>query len=414
MMDRRVAITGIGVVSPLGDDVHELHSALCDGKGRFSSPTLFTTEGLPCQLSGEIAGFSPKTYLNGKNFRALDRTSQLVASAAALALADGGWSVEMRTRDEVGIVLGTMFCSAHTISEFDRRALTSGPAYASPMDFANTVINAAAGQTAIWHNLRGINSTISCGASSGLQSIAYATNLIRIGRAKALLAGGAEELCFETFFGFGRAGMLCGSNHRSGHSPIPFHRERNGFVLGEGAALLMLEDFELATRRGAPILGEVLGSASAHDCAFGEDPCNSRRAIRRAIADALKDAGIAPADVDCVSSSANGSVLADENEAHAIASVFTDGSATVPVTAIKSVIGECLGAGGAIQAADLLETMRAETLPGISGLDDLDNAFPLRGVSAETRPVRVGIGLINSIGFEGNCSSVVIGKANLD
>src|SRR5437016_690893 len=119
-MNRRVVITGIGLVSSLGDRVDEFHSALCDGRSRFRSPTLFATEGLPCHLSGEIEGFSAKAYLSGRNLRALDRTSQLVASAAALALENSGWSAEMRIREEVGVVLGTMFCSAHTISEFDR------------------------------------------------------------------------------------------------------------------------------------------------------------------------------------------------------------------------------------------------------------------------------------------------------
>jgi 3-oxoacyl-[acyl-carrier-protein] synthase II len=409
-MNRRVAITGIGVVSPFGDSLTRFHSALCDGLNHFRPPTLFATEGLPCQLSGEIQGFSPKTYLSGKNFRALDRTSQLVASAAALALENSGWSAGMREEQEVGIVLGTMFCSAHTISEFDRRALTAGPAYASPMDFANTVINAAAGQTAIWHNLRGINSTISCGASSGLQSIAYAASLIRNGRAKALLAGGAEELCFETFFGFGRAGMLCGSNHRSGHSPIPFHLDRNGFVLSEGAALLMLEDLESAVRRNVPVFAEILGSANAHDCSLATDSVTSVRAIRRVITGALKDARIAPEVIDCVSCSANGGVQQDHNEAYGLAEAFGERAMTVPVTAIKSVTGECLGAGGALQVADVVATMHSETFPGIHGLDELEADFPLRGTSAQARRLRVGAALVNSMGFEGNCCSVVIGK----
>jgi len=410
-MNRRVAITGIGLVSGLGDSVQQFHSALCGGRSRFRSPTLFATEGLPCQLSGEIPDFSATTYLRGKNFRPLDRTSQLVASAAALALENSGCSAEMRTREELGIVLGTMFCSAHTISEFDRRALTAGPAYASPMDFANTVISAAAGQTAIWHNLRGINSTISCGASSGLQSIAYASNLVRNGRARALLAGGVEELCFETFFGFGRAGMLCGSNHRPGHAPIPFHPARNGFALGEGAALLMLEDLESAIRRNVPVLAEILGSANAHDCSLAKNSETSIRAISRAITNALKDAGVTPADIDCVSCSANGSVRGDQHEGLGIAAALGGRTMTVPVTAIKSVVGESLGAGGALQVVDIVETMRSGTFPGIHGLNEFEADFPLRTAGAETRELRAGTALVNSIGFEGNCCSVVIAKA---
>jgi 3-oxoacyl-[acyl-carrier-protein] synthase II len=412
-MSRRVVITGVGVVSPLGDTSQKFHSALCEGRNRFQLPTLFPTEGLPCRLGGEIEKFSPKAYLSRTNFRALDRTSQLVTSAAALALENSQWSAG-RAREELGIVLGTMFCSAHTISEFDRRALTAGPAYASPMDFANTVINAAAGQTAIYHNLRGINSTISCGASSGLQSIAYAANLIASGRAKALLAGGVEELCFETFFGFGRAGMLCGSNHRLGHCPIPFHIDRNGFALSEAAGLVVLEDLETAKQRDATILAEVLGSANTHDCSSLTGADTSVRAISRAVTKALRDAHVVPEDVDCVSCSANGSVSEDRNEANGIATALGERALSLPVTAIKSVMGECLGAGGALQVASMIETIRSETLPGIHGLTGVEADFPLREACPESRGLRVGTALINSIGFEGNCCSVVICKRNVN
>src|SRR5205823_4016200 len=208
----RVVITGLGVISPLGYSPARLHDSLCQGLSAIKPIQLFSTTGLGCPLGGEIADFDATKYLGQRNLRPLDRTSRLVASAAQLALADSGWSAEMRNAQEVGLVLGTMFCSVHTISEFDRRALEAGPAYASPMDFSNTVINAAAGQTAIVHNLRGVNTTMSTGITSGLEAIAYAADHIRSGRAPALLAGGADELCFESFYGFDRAGLLCRSN----------------------------------------------------------------------------------------------------------------------------------------------------------------------------------------------------------
>src|SRR5881394_1997718 len=183
-MKHRVVITGAGVISPLGDSPARLHDSLCRGLSAIKPIKLFSTTELGCPLGGEIADFDATKFLGQRNLRPLDRTSRLVASAAQLALGDSGWSAEMRNSEELGLILGTMFCSVHTISEFDRRALEAGPAYASPMDFSNTVINAAAGQTAIWHNLRGVNSTISSGASSGLHSISYAAGLIRNGRAR--------------------------------------------------------------------------------------------------------------------------------------------------------------------------------------------------------------------------------------
>src|ERR1041385_9069653 len=234
---KSVVITGAGVVSSLGDTPAALHAALCEGRSGISPVELFDTAGLGCPLGGEVKGFDAQKYLGRRNLRPLDRTSRLVASAAQLALDASGWTAEMRAEHEVGLVLGTMFCSVHTISEFDRRALEAGPAYASPMDFSNTVINAAAGQTAILHDLRGINSTISTGITSGLKAIAYATEIIRSARARAVLGGGADELVFESFCGFDRAGLLCRSEQSSGDFPIPFDKRRNGFALGEGAAL---------------------------------------------------------------------------------------------------------------------------------------------------------------------------------
>src|ERR1044071_10046084 len=207
-MRNRVVITGMSVISSLGDSPARLRSSLCQGLSGIKPIELFSPAGFGCPLGGEITSFDAQKYLGRRNLRPLDRTSRLVASAAQLALDDSGWSESMRQNEEVGLVLGTMFCSVHTISEFDRRALEAGPRYASPMDFSNTVINAAAGQTAILHNLRGINSTISSGITSGLQAIAYATEVIRSGRAHAVLAGGADEMCFESFYGFDRAGGL--------------------------------------------------------------------------------------------------------------------------------------------------------------------------------------------------------------
>jgi len=271
LIANRVVITGAGVISPLGDSPARVHDSLCRGLSAIKPITLFSTAGLGCPLGGEIADFDATKYLGQRNLRPLDRTPRLVASAAQLALAASGWSAEMREAQEVGLVLGTMFCSLHTISEFDRRALEAGPTYASPMDFSNTVINAAAGQTAIAHNLRDVNTTISTGVTSGLEAISYATELIRSGRARALLAGGADELCFESFFGFDRAGLLCRSDSSVGDFPIPFDKRRNGSALGEGAALLMLEDVALARARGAKILGEVVGRGSSYDCSRGRD-----------------------------------------------------------------------------------------------------------------------------------------------
>lgn len=426
-MERRVIITGIGVISSLGDSSTELHAALCEGRSGTHSVELFNTDGLGCQQAGEICSFDPRAYLGKKNLRPLDRTSQLVTVATKLALDDSGWSAEMRNSDEVGLVLGTMFCSVHTISEFDRRGLTLGPNYVSPMNFANTVINAAAGQAAIWHNLRGVNSTIAGGITSGLQAIAYATDLIRSGQEGAILTGGAEELCFESFYGFDCAGLLCGSNILgkgslvldrfspslpTGEFPIPFDARRNGFALGEGVALLMLEDAESAAARGANVLAEIKGHGSCYDLSCGKDGQASVETIARSIRLALNDAQMAPDEIDCLSASANGSVSGDRYEAQAVADAFNGRTSSFPVTAIKSMLGETLGASGAMQTVDLLETMRDGILPGIRGLEQPEEDFPLKMACPLNQQIDLRCGLINSVGLDGNCCSLVVARCD--
>lgn len=396
------------MISPLGDSPARLHDSLCRGLSGIKPIKLFSTAGLGCPLGGEIADFEATKYLGQRNLRPLDRTSRLVASAAQLALADSGWSVEMRNAQEVGLVLGTMFCSVHTISEFDRRALEAGPAYASPMDFSNTVINAAAGQTAIVHNLRDVNTTISTGVTSGLEAMSYATELIRSGRAQALLAGGADELCFESFYGFDRAGLLCRSDNSKGDFPIPFDTRRNGSALGEGAALLMLEDASLAAERDAKILGEVVGHGSSYDCSRGRDNRQSIEAIASAIRQAMNDAFLLPHEIDCLSASASGSQAGDRHEAEGIRAGLNGQTHQLPVTAIKSMLGETLGASGPMQAVALLETMRDGVLPGIPQLNEIEEDFPLKMVRSASQKTDVANGLINSIGFDGHCCSLIL------
>jgi len=411
-MRNRVVITGAGVVSSLGDSSISLQSSLCSGRSAIKPVELFSTAGLGCPLGGEIPFFEAQKYLGRRNLRPLDRTSRLVSSAAQLALEDSGWSELMKSNEEVGLVLGTMFCSVHTISEFDRRAVEAGPAYASPMDFSNTVINAAAGQTAIIHNLRGINSTISTGTTSGLQAIAYATDIIRSGRAKALLAGGADELCFESFYGFDRAGLLCRSDHSAGDFPIPFDKRRNGFALGEGAALLMLEDATFARARGARALAEIAGHGTSYDCSLGHEDRDAVDAIASAVRHALYDAFALPHEIDCLSASANGSEVGDRREGQGIFVGLNGQTRRLPVTAIKSMLGETLGASGPIQVVALLETMRDGVLPGIPQLDELEEDFPLEMVGPKSQEVDVVNGLINSIGFDGHSCSLILRRCN--
>lgn len=434
-MTKRVVITGTGLICPLADSRRGLHEALCDGRSGLRDSTACADiwradESLespqpPHTMVGPVMDFEPRRYLGDANLRPLDRTSQLLTAGVGLALADAGltaddgYSADALRERQVGLAVGTMFCSARTIGSFDRRGLREGPKFVSPLDFANTVINAAAGQTAIWHRLPGINSTISAGLVSGLQALAYAYHAIRLGRATTLVAGGVDELCWETCVGFCRQGAACvGDSPR----PVPFDVNRNGFAQAEAAALLVLEDAETAVARGATILAEVLGVGAAFDpapfpacgCADRElappSPEHCRRAAR-AIHLALRTAQLDAHAIDAVCASANGNRVIDRRESVALSRVFQEDIARLPVMAPKAACGESLGAGGALQTITMLASMEAGRSAGIVGLEQVDPHCLLPLVTNQPRDVTVRHGLVTSYGLDGNSCAIVLGRA---
>ena len=416
-----VVVTGAGVLSPLGDRRGDLFSALLQGEKGLRPITLFETRQLGLPRAFELNGDGPEQFLQGRSLRPLDRTGRLAAAAAELALEDSGFRRHHRSTTAgateeseggespslpAGLVLGTMFGSVRTISEFDRRALTAGPQYTKPFDFANSVINAAAGQAAIWHGLAGINETVAGGTTAGLGALAHAADLIRAGRAGALLAGGAEELCFEACWGFERAGLLA-EDPEDEAAAIPFHARRQGFLPGEGGALLMLEERGAADARGADVLGRLSGSGSSFDPSRGRDPDSSAAAVRRAVEAALQDAGRESSDVDVLSTSASGHRQVDACEARGLAAALGERAAELPVTAVKGALGEGLGASAAFQTLVLLEALAAGELPGIPGLDDPEPALPLT-VGAANRTGDFRCGLVTSLSWDGHASALVV------
>ncbi len=405
-MRRRVVVTGGGALTPLASTPAALHAALCAGQSALRSIELFPYEGLLPLPAGEIRPFEPRDHLGDRNLRPVDRTARLLLVATQQALEASGWSAEMRAACEVGLLLGTMFCSVRTIAEFDRRAVQLGPSAASPIDFANSVINAAAGQAAIWHNLRGINTTLAAGEASSLLALAQAADLIRQGRAGALLAGGAEELCYESFLGHQRAGRL-------GRRPVPFDAGRDGFALAEGAAALMLEDAAGAVARGARVLAVVRGHAAAFDPSAGEDPAAAADAVERAVRQALADAEVEPSTLDLLVLGASGAVRGDRAEALGVAAALGARAADVPVAAPKAGLGESLGASGALQALTALGTFGDGVVPGVFGLEALEDGFPLGGVQAGSRRLDRSprLALLHALATDGQCCAVVLEAA---
>lgn len=411
---KQIAITGMGLISAWGEDPSDYWSRLVAGETAYGPVDDLGEPGEKELLKARVAAkveLDPRARFPGRNIRPVDRTGRLAIAAAEGALSSADWSREQLDEHLVGLALGTLFGSMQTISAFDRRGLEAGPKYVKPLDFANSVINAAAGQTAIWHGLRGTNSTVAGGAPAALQAIGKARDLLRMGRADAMLAGGAEELCFESFYGFQQAGHLCeGESARA----RPFDSGADGLVLAEGSALLMLESVDSARERGVEIRGLVLGHGTAFDTSRGKDQLKASLAVERAVRAALNDAELEPGEIDVVFAGSGGRPKADRAEASGLISVFAgrNGSGPVPVTAIKSSLGDSLGAASAFQTAALVLAMEHGFVPGTTGLKE-PAATPGDGTMSflrESQPAEIRAGLVTAMGLDGNATALVVGR----
>ena len=263
-MNKKIVITGIGVLSPIAIGREAFWAGLFQGKTGFRPVTLFDTSPFRVNIAGEITDFDALSFLGKKGLRDLDRSTRLICSAAKLAIDDSRIEITEDTTHSMGVSIGTTFGSLHSISQFDRSGLIEGPRAVNPSHFPNTVINSPASQVSIKFKIKGFNTTISTGFCASLDAVSYAADFIRLNRADVVLAGGVEELCEETFMGFHNLGCLSGTD---GSEPIccPFDARRNGTILSEGAAVLVLEDEEHALNRDAVILARVLGYGNAFD-----------------------------------------------------------------------------------------------------------------------------------------------------
>jgi 3-oxoacyl-[acyl-carrier-protein] synthase II len=332
----------------------------------------------------------------------LDRAARLLCVSSHMALCATGVVNEIGEAGdpELGLVCGTMFGGVHSIAAFDWSGLTEGVTLVNPMEFPNTVINSPAGQAAIKYKLRGVNSTICCGLSSGLQAIHYAAEFLRFGRARVLLAGGVEELCEESLAGFVKTGI----SSKSG-TVRPFGTDRDGTIPGEGSALWVLETDEGAAAHGRTPWFEVCGAGTAQD-AFSIQGYNVRgEGAATAITQALEYSSIDASQIALIVASANGSRTGDEMEARALRQVFGDRLNDIPVTAPKSVFGECMGVSGALCAVTAGIALRERCAPPTAGFTGTESGLRL---SAQSQPVKGEYALVNSFGCDGNQASLVV------
>jgi 3-oxoacyl-[acyl-carrier-protein] synthase II len=384
----KVVATGAGVISPIGAGIDEFASQLYAGHCALSSSPDFAGARV-----AQVLNFSPQTWLGNRGIRVLDRTARLLCVAAQMALSRTGLAEEQSREGDprLGLIYGTMFGSMRSIAAFDWTCVTEGPNNVSPLEFPNTVISSPGGQAAIKHRLRGVNSTICAGLASGLHALNSAAEFLTCGRARALLAGGAEELCQEALFAFDNLGLLS-ANGAIG----PF--ARSGTVLGEGSALLLLESEASAIARGAVPFLELCGFGEAQD----ERPTEECGVV--AIRQSLRNSAIDASQIACIISTANGIRCIDDAEAHALEIAFGPRLAEIPICAPKAAFGEAMGASGAFCALVAGLALTRQCLPPTV---NCDHEGPI-AISRQAQQFQGDYALVNAFNYDGNATSLVL------
>jgi 3-oxoacyl-[acyl-carrier-protein] synthase II len=404
---RKAVVTGIGIISPIGIGKEEYWHGLLQGKTGFRTVSLFDTSALNVHSAGEITDFDPLHLLGKKGLRTLDRSTRLISAAAKLALEDAGLQITEENTHSIGVSIGTTFGSLHSIAEFDRQGLIEGPKYVNPSHFPNTVINSPASQVSIRFQIKGFNTTISTGFCAGLDAVSYAVDFIRLGRADIILAGGVEELCEETFLGFYKLGCLSGMD---GTEPLccPFDARRNGTILSEGAAVLILEEENHARQRGKDIYATVVGCGNAFDTKAEMDFSHKGIGLQQAINLALKEASLAPKQIGYIASCANSTRGLDRLETSVIKDVFGKYAYDIPVSSIKSMIGETFSASGALSLAATAGALQRGFIPPTVNYLERDPECDLAYVTQLVREKTVWNALMTASDPYGHNSAIVL------
>ncbi len=409
-MDTRLVITGISILSPLGLNKDEFWNNLTNGVSGIKDITLFDVSRYKSKKAGEISDFDAKVFLGKKGIRHIDRTSLLASSAAKLVMDDAKITHETYTEEDLGIAIGSTYGSIDSISSFDLEALKEGPNFVNPMEFPNTVLNAPASRASIFCNATGLNSTISTGVNSGVDAVIYASDFLRLGRIKAVLAGGVHGLTPDIFWGAYGSGILSGCRDNTIEISAPFDKRRNGLIIGEAVALMAIERLEAAQKRNAKIYAEIKGYANTFNPKkTRRDSIDTEEGVR-CISLAMKDAGLNIDDISYISACANSSVTGDKMETRVIKDYFGSSAKQVPISAIKSMTGECLDASGAMQCIASIMAINNGVIPPTINYQDADDECDLDCVPNKSRELNVNNVLINTFSDTGNISSIIISK----
>ncbi|HKM43639.1 MAG TPA: beta-ketoacyl-ACP synthase II, partial [Limnochordia bacterium] len=381
----RVVVTGIGLISPLGDK-DKLWKALLAGVSGISRITRYDVSELAVQIGGEIRDFDPTTFMDRKEARRMDRFAQFAVAAARMSLADAGLDLPLSNPERVGVLVGSGIGGIETIQQQTKAFWEKGVNRVSPFFVPMMIADMASGQIAIQTGAKGINSCTVTACATGTHSIGDAFRIVARGQADVMLAGGSEAaLCPLGLAGFMSAKALSTRNAEPERASRPFDKGRDGFVMGEGAGVLVLESLDHALSRGARIYGEVVGYGASGDAYHITSPAPEGEGAQRAMAEALADGALEPTDIDYINAHGTSTEYNDLFETIAIKGVFGEHAYELAVSSTKSLTGHLLGAAGAIEAAICLLTLTEQIIPGTYNYEEADPNCDLDYVPNQSR-----------------------------
>ena len=409
-MARRVVITGLGAITPVGNSVKEYWESLKAGKNGVGPITSFDTSEFKVKLAAEVRDFDPKAYGDVKTMRRMDRFSQFAVAAAKEALEDSGLTMEQEDSFRVGVSIGSGVGSLQAMEAGMKRLLEKGPGRVDPLLVPRMISNMAAGNVAIRFGLRGKNINVVTACATGTHSIGEAFRSIQYGDAEVMLAGGAEAPITPIGVAGFTALTALSENPDPETASRPFDKDRDGFVIGEGAGVLVLEELEHAKKRGAHIYAELLGYGATCDAYHITSPAEDGAGAAKAMEYALQDAGLKPEDVDYINAHGTSTPLNDLFETRAIKLAFGPAAQKVKINSTKSMIGHLLGAAGGVEAVACVKSIEEGYVHVTRGLRETAPELDLDYCKGSGCSMDVRAALSNSLGFGGHNASIVIGR----
>jgi 3-oxoacyl-[acyl-carrier-protein] synthase II len=410
MSRRRVVVTGLGVVTPLGCELDDVWDALCRGESGVGTLERFDCRDFKVRFGGEIRQFDATRYLqiDARDLRRADRFSQFAMVAAEKAVGQAGIDFSIGDPYRYGVLVGSGIGGLDEIELQHSVLFDRGPDRISPFMIPKLIINAASGNLSVRWKLRGPNTSVCTACASGTNAIGDAFRMIQCGMADVMLTGGTEAaLTPMGIAGFARMGALSVRNDAPQEASRPFDVDRDGFVLSEGAGILVLEELEFARRRGARILAEVCGYGLSSDATHLTSPDPQGTGAARAIHAAINDAGLKPDDIDYINAHGTSTPLGDVAETNAIRTVFGQHADALAVSSTKSQLGHLLGASGGVESAFCVLALERQVAPPTINLDHPDPACDLDYVPHEPRRMRIRCAMKNSFGFGGHNACLV-------